>query len=209
MHPASASATALTGPITTPGAALVPAEPEPPPKLSPREWAFVEAKLLGHSNPKAGEIARIPGASYDARRIKAAKLMRDPRIQRALAYREQEILDELRVNKRHVKEELAVNAFSDISHYTIDDNGYVGLAEGAPAHAMRAISGIKRKVRYIRQQDGPPIKQVETEFKLWDKGKALETLGKTLEMFRDDGGPGGGLVVIFDMTGGRPHAISP
>jgi len=88
--------------------------------------------------------------------------------------------------------ELAMLSLSDMTFYTINEEGYVELAEGAPDMAMRCIKKIRRRVRF----DPEGNKTIETEFELWDKIGAIRMAGKHIGMFTErheitgpDGGP--------------------
>lgn len=89
------------------------------------------------------------------------------------------------VTADRVIHELAVIGFSDVRHYAINDDGNVVLAEDAPEDAYRAVSSIKRKVRFIPRRDAEPEKEVETEIKLWDKPGALTLIGKNQKLYSD------------------------
>jgi len=82
-----------------------------------------------------------------------------------------------------VLEELALIGMSDLRHYTIDDDGHVSLADGAPESAIRAVSSLKRKVRTRTDRDGNTEREVDAEIRLWDKPRGLDMIGKYLAMF--------------------------
>lgn len=52
--------------------------------------------------------------------------------------------------------EVALLAFSDVTHYRISDGGDVTLAAGAPAGAMRALQWIRRRIILGRPKNEKP-----------------------------------------------------
>lgn len=82
------------------------------------------------------------------------------------------------LTRDEVLRETAALALSDISHYQIDDHGEVQLAPKAPPYAMRAVSSIKKTVRFTAE--GLPM--VTTEITLWNKPAALRLGAQLLKM---------------------------
>lgn len=85
------------------------------------------------------------------------------------------------ITKERVLAELALLAFSDIGHYKVDDAGNVTLAAGAPEHARRAISSVKRRIRVDEEGNST----TEVEIKLWDKPGPLKLAGRHVGLFFD------------------------
>jgi phage terminase small subunit len=77
--------------------------------------------------------------------------------------------------------DLAAVASSNISHFEFDNEGYVQLAEGAPPEAIKAVQRVRRRKRTL--DDGSVV--IESEYRLFDKLKALELLGRKLKLFTD------------------------
>lgn len=101
------------------------------------------------------------------------------RIRKLMAERERES----RVKRHLALEKTAAIAFSSIADYGIDATGHAVVAAHAHADAIKAVASAKRKVRTIRQPDGqPPIVEVETEIKLWNKVDALRLAAQHLGM---------------------------
>jgi len=99
--------------------------------------------------------------------------------------------------------ELELLSFSDVEHYTVDDNGDLTLAAGAPAGAMRALSSVKRR---ITTRGSGKTKEVtrEVEIKLWDKPGPLKLAGQHVGLFRELGEKGNPLHVATKVSfGGR------
>lgn len=79
-----------------------------------------------------------------------------------------------------VLEEIALLVHSDVMHYVIDDHGDVGLRDGAPPHAMRAVASLKKKIIHTRAGGTT----YETEIKLWSKPEGLRMGGEHLGLFK-------------------------
>jgi len=80
-----------------------------------------------------------------------------------------------------VLRELEALAFSDVSHYRLNDDGTVQLAEGAPTNAMKAVQSIKHRV--YTDKGGGTTRTVE--LKLWDKPAPLRLAGRHVGLFPD------------------------
>lgn len=158
----------------------------PPKPLAPKQRRFVAEYMIDTDAAKAA--AR---AGYTSKTSGAA-LLRKPTIERAvkLAMARREVRTEITVDR--VLRELSVLAFSDVTNYSVDDDGNIVLQPSAPPGATRAISSIKR--RKITGRDGETI--VEVELRLWDKPTPLRLAGRHVGLFTDkieltgkDGGP--------------------
>jgi phage terminase small subunit len=102
------------------------------------------------------------------------------------------------ITQDRVLAETSLLAFSDLTHYVVDDEGNVQLTKDAPAGAMRAISSIKRKTS-VRVVDGEVIKTYDVELRFWDKPGVLKLAGQHVGLFSDKvehSGPGGGPMTI-------------
>ena len=95
----------------------------------------------------------------------------------------QERAERLQVSQDDVIRELMRVAFSDITNYSTNDAGALTTVEGAPSGATRAVASHK----FVATREPNSDRVVErAEFRLWDKLKALELLGKHLGMFREN-----------------------
>jgi phage terminase small subunit len=147
--------------------------------LTLQQQRFVEEYLLDLNGTQAAIRAGYTKKNADSIAI---QLLRKPHVSEAVSTAEAEYLRRLGVRNLSVLQELTRLGFSDITHYAIDDNGDVALTEGAPKHAMRAVSSLKKKIRKISTEDGEHI-TYETEIKLWNKNDALGKLGEHLKLF--------------------------
>jgi len=83
-----------------------------------------------------------------------------------------------------VLREWRILAFSDMTHYRVDDKGRLILSRRAPFWAKRAVSSFKQKKRVRKRlgtaEHGSEQTEYETEIKLWSKPDALKVLGQHL-----------------------------
>ncbi len=141
-------------------------------------------------------------AGYSAKTAEAqgSRLLRNVKVAEAIAKAKAKRETRTEITQDRVLEELALLAFSDLSHYQVDVKGNVTLAPGAPPGAMRAVQSIKREISSIgtgEDADGDgPIVMAKVEIKLWDKPGPLKLAGRHVGLFPDrievsgkDGGP--------------------
>jgi phage terminase small subunit len=141
-----------------------------------RREKFVD-HYLSSGNATAAAIAA--GYSPASARVQGSQLLTNPAIQQAIEKARSKVAEKAELEAAEVLRELAVLAFSNVDHYTIDpDSGCLVLAEGAPPTAMRAVSWVKRRRRTITAKGQPTIVEHECEFRLWDKNKPLENLAR-------------------------------
>lgn len=78
--------------------------------------------------------------------------------------------------------ETALLAFSDVTHYAVDDKGDVTLSKDAPKGAMRALQSIKRRI--TTRGTGKDVEVTrEVELRLWDKPGPLKLAGQHVGLF--------------------------
>lgn len=154
-------------------------------KLPQREQLFV-ASFIASGN--SAEAARQAGYSHKTAKEKGCELVKRPRVAAAIAAAKKRIVTKFKVTGERIVEEMAVVGFSDVRHYSIDDDGYVVLAQGAPDSAMRAVKKIRRKMRIIgiETDTRPLVREIETEFELWNKDVQLRNLGDYLKLFKEN-----------------------
>lgn len=150
-------------------------------KLTPRQAVFVDEYLVCLSATKAAIKA---GYSFHSARDIGQQLLAKPHISRLISERKQGRAERTGITSERVVDELSVIGFSDIRHYALTKNTTtdlyeITLADGAPDYAMRAIAGVKHKVREFYGIDGEVArKEHDVEFRLWDKNTALTNLAK-------------------------------
>ncbi len=101
-------------------------------------------------------------------------LLKEPEIQNAIKEREQQLFEEVRLRQHEVFGEVRHVGTSDVMDYLVDDAGKVTLREGAPAHATKAISSIKRHKVTRKTKDGEIITTLDVTLTLWNKLEALK-----------------------------------
>lgn len=149
--------------------------------LTDQQKRFVNA-YLGNANLSVAEAAVEAGYSEKYSTSQAYQLLRNPRVKAALDKEMAARARRTRVTHDRVLREIASIAFSNIDDYDVDPNGRVTLRDGADPRAMKAISSVKTTT--LLGAEGSQV--LKTEFKLWDKGKAVELLSRHLNLFKDD-----------------------
>jgi phage terminase small subunit len=123
--------------------------------------------------------------------VNAHKVLRNGKVAAAIALATQARSERTAITQDHVLHEIALLQHSTIEHYQIDDTGNLVLAPGAPADAMRAISGLKKKI--IHTESGVIY---ETEFRLWNKPASLRMGGQHLGLFKEQVEVSGSVKVV-------------
>jgi len=158
-------------------------------ELTPKQARFAEEYVKDLNGTRAAIRAGYSANSADAQ---ASTLLTNPRVGTAIAELKRKRSLKTAITAERVLKEIALLAFSDFTHYQVDEEGVVTLTPGAPKNAKRAVQAVKRKVRYAA--DGS--REVEVEIKLWDKPGPLRLAGRHVGLFSDrveltgaDGGP--------------------
>lgn len=149
-------------------------------KLTANQAAFVERYLASMPRNATAAYRDVYGGSDNAAGVGGHRLLRNPKVIAEIERREAAVSRPFGLTAKRIRRELAAVAFSDVRHYTFDDEGRLVLAKGAPRGAMRAVRSVKFKRRAIARAgvdaEGkplPPIFEVEAEIRLWDKPAAL------------------------------------
>lgn len=146
--------------------------------LGPNQARFVAEYLV---DLNATQAAIRSGYSAKTAESQGSTLLRNPKVAAAVAAGKAKRTTRTAITQDQVLRELALLAFSDVNHYLIDDNGKLMLADGAPKHASRAVSSIKRRTR--TDPDGAVTHEVE--LKLWDKPGPLKLAGRHVGLFNE------------------------
>lgn len=162
-------------------------------KLTPIEEAFVHEYVVDMNGTQACIRA---GYSPDNATEQAQKLFKRPNVMAAIERIKAQRLSRVGVTQDTVLHEMSLLAQSSLTHYVVDEEGNIQLAEGAPEGAMRAIQSIKRRVTVKYDPKTEEVTKVyDVELKLWDKPGALRLMGKHTGLFPDrmeHTGKGGG-----------------
>jgi phage terminase small subunit len=181
-----------------------PYEPSPRP-LTARQRRFAEEYLC---DLNATAAAKRAGYSAHTASVIGYELTHHPEVAAVIEQLKAERAARLKCTADRVLEELAALGFSDIRHYGITHEGQLKRTPGAPNEASRAIQSMKRKVIAVTE-NGNEEKQITesaVEFKLYDKVRALELIGKHLGMFIEQVDiKSGGVPIKFTLAiGDRP-----
>ena len=147
---------------------------DPKAPLTDRMLRFVNEYILDPSN--ATKAAIRAGYSIDTAKVAASKLMRDPRIQRAISDSQKEGLKTCGISAARILQELALIAFAKPGDVIkkITPEGEISEDVQGEINVSQVDSG-GRKSRAV---------SVKT-IKVADKLVALEKLGKHLGMFKE------------------------
>lgn len=156
-----------------------------------KQARFAEEYLV---DLNATQAAIRAGYSEKTAEQQGSRLLRNVQVQAAIEAGRAKQQKRTGITQDRVLEELALLAFSDLTHYVVDDNGDIKLADGAPAAAMRSLQSIKRKIT-SRKVDDEWETTREVEIRLWDKPGPLKLAGRHVGLFPDKvevSGPNGG-----------------
>jgi phage terminase small subunit len=166
-----------------------------PRKFTSRQSKFIREYIKGLNGVRAAKLAGYaPGGDDKVAGVEAARLLANPRVYQEVQRRITKLSERDEISAERVLRETRALAYSDVSHYEVDDLGKIVLAPGAPPNAMAAIQSIKRRV--TTDKDGNITREVE--IKLWDKPGMVKLAGRyaaikgfsdRLEVTGKDGGP--------------------
>lgn len=145
-------------------------------KLNIKEQKFVQEYLI-HGN--ATRAAKKAGYAERSAQQIGFEILLKPVINEVVTAGRESMAQRLDATAEKILSELAASAFSNLSHYYINDEGYLALEEGAPAEAMRAVQSFERE--QIVKEDGSVV--YRSKFRFWDKVAAANLLGKKLKLF--------------------------
>jgi phage terminase small subunit len=149
--------------------------------LTPQQQRFVDEYVVD-LNATAAAI-RANYSKRSARSI-ASEHLTKPNIAAAIAAALEARATRTSITQDRVLAELALLAFSDVTHYRVTDGGAVVLAPGAPAGAMRALQSIKQRI--TRRGRGQNIEVIRDVFiRLWDKPGPLKLAGQHVGLFTE------------------------
>ena len=165
--------------------------------LTPKQARFVEYYLVSlnatdayrEAYGRAGKVAEAGGA----------RLVGNAKVAAAIATAKAARSERVEITADRVLRELAILAFSDVRHFSVDHIGNLELTAGAPDEAWRAVSSVKHKIRTFGAGDERETVR-EIEFRLWDKNSALEKVAKHIRFYPPEKvehtGDGGGPIAI-------------
>ena len=151
--------------------------------LTQKQRAFSREFLVDFHGTAAAIRA---GYAKRSAHVAATRLLKDAKIQTLICETRDRVLDKVELRAEDVVQELMVVAFSSMGDFvTIRDNGTVVLDfTDLPVEAMRAVAEITQE-EYLdgRGEDARPVRK--SKFKLHNKLRALDLLGRYLNLFSD------------------------
>jgi phage terminase small subunit len=172
------------------------------PLENPRHERFAREYAIDRNGVEAYLRAGYAVRNRDIAGVNASRLLAQAKIEARVAYLETEHLERIGLEKDEVLAELAILVRSDVRHYQLDEAGSLGLAEGAPDEAMRAVASVKI-TRERRLEGTTPIETQRIEYRLWDKSAALKMAGQYHNLWKERvelSGPNGGPIQQEDLT---------
>jgi phage terminase small subunit len=152
--------------------------------LNPQQRRFVDAYL---ADPRRHARKAAIAAGYSARSAHStgSRLIRDPAVKAAIAAAERPHRRRYGLTQKRVLREAATLLFSDLADYTHGRDGRLGLSKQAQPRATRAVSAVKRKTRWVRNDKGGYDEETQTEIRLYDKTRVLPLAMKHLGLLVD------------------------
>lgn len=151
--------------------------------LSVKDQVFCDAILAGRGHAEACIEA---GHSAASARTTAPRLLRKAAVVEYLAEQRSARATKTEVGQGHITQELSKLAFSNVEDFTrLDADGLRRVDfSTATRDQLAAVTSIKNKKRTSYNKDGEVLGvEEDTEFKLADKYRGLELLGRHLGMF--------------------------
>ncbi len=155
------------------------------------------------------------GYAKKSAKVTASQLLTNPNVQALLAELTKKHADKLDLSAEKVLSELSSVGFSNMLDYmkiTEEGDAYVDLSRLTREKAGAVLEITVDEYTEGKGKDARKIKR--TKFKLADKIRALELLGKYLKLFTEkmalsgpDGGPPKIKVTIWDVSKGPPKEI--
>jgi phage terminase small subunit len=166
-------------------------------KLTPKQRRFVDEYVIDRNGVQAyfrafgRNTSKGVARSYSAAGEQARRLLGKPEIQAEVKAAEEAYAAKVRISKLRVLKELALIAFMDPADaYEPDPSGGQDAPKPMskiPAALRRVIQASKTKRRRIVGEGQELYEIEEVEYRFASKQAALESLGKKLGLFKDDG----------------------
>lgn len=151
--------------------------------LIPTHVRFIEEYVKDHNAARAALAAGL-SQTYGSAAVIAHKLLKTDKIRAAVRYLKNQQARRLQTSTPHIVREWAILGLSDITNYTVDDDGNVDVKAGVPRSALRAVKKVKvtRTVRKDGRGEGADtLEEVRTELELHDKITPLTKLYEHFE----------------------------
>ncbi|TXH55760.1 MAG: terminase small subunit, partial [Desulfurellales bacterium] len=151
-----------------------------------RKKIFADQYLSGKSATQAAIDAGYSVRSADSL---GRQMLAQPIVAAYIAYHRQQATEKAQLSAQRWTEELSRIAFSNVKDYTRLDPETGELVvdfSGATEDQLAALQSVKTKKRKIYNSKGELIgEESDSEFRLWDKLRAAELLGKHAGFLRE------------------------
>lgn len=166
-------------------------------KLSSRLQVFCENFLANGFNGMQAVLA-MPNNKLGQNSAKstASQFLTDLNVKAYIDQRKKELLEQIGVTTYRVLQELAAIAFADVRDYYTESNALKNIKD-LPANAAAALICID--VFEVYSPDGEKVGETK-RIRMNDKLKALELLGRYLNMFEKDNKAAAPQVSVYDVT---------
>jgi phage terminase small subunit len=156
-------------------------------KLNPKQARFVQEYLI---DLNATQAAIRAGYSIKTSDVQGPRLLGNVGVAAAIADGQKKLSDKTGITQQRILDELAIVAFSDIQNYVLIDNDTGAIRakgfEEMPEGASRALQAIDEHRAIKEDADGNKVTVYDkVNFRMHDKLKALDLLGKHLGMFKE------------------------
>jgi phage terminase small subunit len=156
-------------------------------KLTPKQARFVQEYLV---DLNATQAAIRAGYSKKTAEQLGHQLLQKTSVSEAIAKAQAKLSDKNDDLVQRLIDELKIIAFSDIANHTrIDPDTGAICAKGfdeMPPGASRALQSIDENRAIKEDADGNKVTVYDkVNFRMWDKLKAIDLLGKHLGMFKE------------------------
>lgn len=148
------------------------------PELREKYRIFADAIVDGKSGAKSAEEAGYKGYNLS---VQANKLLKLPEIQAYIAAKKAKIANKTEYDATKWRRELIAVAHSNVADFTrLNEDGDLEVDfSGATREQLAAVSAVKVKKRKIYDNRGNVVgEEHNSEFRLWDKLRAAELLGR-------------------------------
>lgn len=161
-------------------------------RVQPAYWTTKDERLRAFAVEYVKDFdgkraALAVGVPEGSARVQAHHWLQTKVVRDTLSEMYEKRRDESEVTVTRVLEELRRIAFASMRSYvSVNDEGDVAIdLTDLSEEEWAAVSAVETMTWVEEREDGAPIRHTTVKFKLWDKPRALELLGKHLKMFRD------------------------
>ncbi|MHA1194188.1 MAG: terminase small subunit [Promethearchaeota archaeon] len=163
-------------------------------KLTFKRLKFIE-ELLKDPKGNASDAARRAGYALGSAGPQAQYLMKDDRIIKALEKGRRALMATSRIDQEWVLSRLEMLADFCIGDLFNDDGTMKNFSD-IPKEALYAIGGFEQSKKILTLKDKSLIEERIKKFKLPDKTKVLDIIGRYLGMFENDNKQRGGPTIV-------------